>query len=235
MEEIEENRNEVNPLPVVRSWKSSDEIQEIAAAWALTQGDLEAAHKRSKNPHHGNDYADINSYIEAIREPLSKNGIAFFQFPITQDRGVSVETVLIHKSGQWISGGGDYVVPEGQSGQRGAQAAGSALTYARRYSLTAVLGLRADDDDGNATVEPPTTRTKHTRKTAELSDKEALREKCREFGFEGGQEFMDAAHQTGLLDPITHEKWDDVDQDDAKGILKGWDSFIESWRKIKEG
>jgi hypothetical protein len=118
----------------------------FAAALAKAQGEIEAAPKDSVNPHFKSKYADLAAIREACRIPLSKNGIAVIQLPSVDKEGVVIETKLIHASGEWMSS--TLLIPVAQ---RTAQGFGSALTYGRRYSLAAMVGVVADeDDDGNA-------------------------------------------------------------------------------------
>jgi hypothetical protein len=131
--------------------KMSDTIGELATALAKAQGQIDAAAKGSVNPHFKSRYADLNSLREAIREPLALNDLSVLQLPRMNDKEVEVETMLIHKSGEFIAE--TLRMPLGQFTP---QAIGSALTYCRRYSLSSILNLAADDDDGNAaTVAAP--------------------------------------------------------------------------------
>ena len=126
----------------------SQEIGEIAGALAAAQAELPAAIKGSVNPHLKNRYADINAVYAAIREVLPKHNIAVIQTMLPTDGSKAhVRTMLAHKSGQWIAG--ECVMPLDRQG--GAQGMGSAITYARRYSLSAIVGVvTEEDDDGNA-------------------------------------------------------------------------------------
>lgn len=125
----------------------SAEIGELAGALAAAQAELPAAIKGSVNPHLKNKYADINSVYTAIREVLPKHGLAVIQTMLPTDGSKAhVRTMLAHKSGQWIAG--ECVMPLDRQG--GAQGMGSAITYARRYSLSAIVGIvTEEDDDGN--------------------------------------------------------------------------------------
>ena len=125
----------------------SPEIGEIAGALAEAQAELPAAIKGSVNPHLRNKYADINAVYAAIREVLPKHGLAVVQTMLPTDGSKAhVRTMLAHKSGQWLAG--ECVMPLDRQG--GAQGMGSAITYARRYSLSAIVGVvTEEDDDGN--------------------------------------------------------------------------------------
>ncbi len=124
----------------------SEQINELAAALALAQGQTEGAKKDSDNPFFKSKYADLASVVDAIRGPFAEHGLAYVQLPIPAEGDwVKVETVLLHSSGQWISNIVDVPVSKGD-----AQGYGSALTYARRYGLSAICGVAPEDDDGNA-------------------------------------------------------------------------------------
>lgn len=125
----------------------SESIVEIAKALTKAQSAMENASKNKENPHFKSRYADLAGVIEAIKQPLLDNGLAYTQvfLPTEHDR-VSVETVLMHSSGEWISG--IITIPVTRADPQGH---GSAITYARRYSLAAIGGIAAeDDDDANA-------------------------------------------------------------------------------------
>jgi len=125
----------------------SEKIDELAAALAKAQGQLENASKDALNPHFRARYADLASVREALRKPLSDNGLAYSQMVMPSDVGIGLHTILMHASGQFIAA--EFALP---LQQRTAQAIGSAITYMRRYSLLAITGLAAadDDDDGDA-------------------------------------------------------------------------------------
>src|SRR5512135_1896125 len=127
--------------------KTSDSIKELATALAKAQAAMGGAHKDSTNPAFNSKYADLSSVVDAIKPHLTTNGIAYMQFVRTTERDeVGVETILMHSSGEFIAGDAFYL-PVSKANAHGF---GSALTYARRYSLAAACGLKADDDDGNA-------------------------------------------------------------------------------------
>lgn len=126
----------------------SEAIVEIATALAKAQGAMGHASKETKNTHFNNRYADLASVIDAAREPLAANGIAYVQFPgaLTQ-AGIPITTTLLHSSGQWMRS--TLVMPVVK---RDPQGVGSAITYGRRYALMAMLGIAPDDDDGEAAM-----------------------------------------------------------------------------------
>lgn len=126
----------------------SDQIDELAAALAKAQGQMTGAKKDSTNPFFKSKYADLAAVVEAIRIPFASNGLAYTQAPAAVDgEWISMETMLMHSSGQWISS--TLLVPVSK---HDAQGYGSALTYSRRYGLQAIAGVPAEDDDGNDAV-----------------------------------------------------------------------------------
>ena len=136
----------------------SESIAALSAALATAQGGIRAASKDSANPFYHTKYADLASIWDACRHALSANGVAVMQFPRTIEAGIEVETILSHASGEWVSEiirlPAIQIVKnkEGKEFERfDAQTIGSAITYARRYALAAMVGVAPDDDDdGNA-------------------------------------------------------------------------------------
>jgi len=127
--------------------QKSEGIKELAGALAKAQGEIKGALKDQSNPFFKSKYADLASVVEAIRAPFAKNGLSYIQtLDPTEKDEVRVETMILHSSGEWICCG-ILGVPVTKAD---AQGYGSALTYARRYSLSAAAGVAPEDDDGNA-------------------------------------------------------------------------------------
>lgn len=131
--------------------QSSPEIDKLAAALVKAAAEFPAVVKDSTNPAFHSRYASFGAIVDAVRPVLTKHGLMFIQSGgQADDAGAETLTRLIHESGQWI----ETVVrmPIGKSNPQGA---GSALTYGKRYGLSAALGIVADDDDdGNAASKP---------------------------------------------------------------------------------
>ena len=121
-------------------------MQKIAAALVKAQTAFGPALKSSSNPHFKSRYADLAACVEAVIDALNANGIALIQQTHPSDTGVTVETTFIHESGEMFSAGQLHV----PAAKHDPQGYGSALTYARRYSLMAACGIAPEDDDGNA-------------------------------------------------------------------------------------
>ena len=126
----------------------SDDISALAEALSKAQGAILDASKGAENPYFKSKYADLASVRSVIREPMAKNGLSLVQLPKTVDGGVSVETLLLHSSGQFIKS--SLFMPAAKADAHGI---GSAITYARRYSIMSILCLATEDDDGNAAVD----------------------------------------------------------------------------------
>lgn len=133
--------------------QTSEKLEALAGALASAQGEIEAAVKDRVNPHFKSKYADLTSVWDACRPALKTHGLSVLQEVTGNADTVMVSTRIMHKSGQWIECG-PVSVP---LGKKDAQGVGSAITYAKRYGLSAALGVVADDDDdGNAASQRPT-------------------------------------------------------------------------------
>lgn len=128
--------------------KTSEKINEIAGALVQAQAQMGAAFKDNTNPHYKSEFASLASVILTVKEPLHNNGLSFVQPTIRTDGFVGCETRIMHTSGQWMEG--ELTLP---LTKQDPQAAGSAITYARRYSLMSMLGLPTTDDDAESAIE----------------------------------------------------------------------------------
>jgi hypothetical protein len=121
----------------------SESMAQLAQALAIAQGQIENASKGSENPYFKSMYSDLASVRDAIRKPFADNGLAVVQLPSAIGSQVTITTVLMHKSGEWISSSLTMTAKDASP-----QAIGSAITYCRRYALGAVSGVAPEDDDG---------------------------------------------------------------------------------------
>ena len=121
-------------------------MQKIATAFVKAQKEFGPALKTHTNPAFKSRYADLSACVEAVVDALNNNGIGMMQQTREDSTGVTVETVFIHESGETLASGPLHVPASKQD----PQGYGSALTYARRYSLMAACGIAPEDDDGNA-------------------------------------------------------------------------------------
>jgi hypothetical protein len=145
------------PIPKPRQ---SSELDKIAEALSLAQGEFKNPRKDKTNTFRKSNYADLPAFLDACRPVLSKFGLSIVQRTLpTKPEILNLETVLLHTSGQWISGELTLALAKTD-----AQSVGSAMTYARRYSLQALLLLAGEGDDndgegadGRETTAKPTT------------------------------------------------------------------------------
>lgn len=131
---------------VTQAWgNNTADLSSYAPAMLKAQKAIENAVKGSKNPHFRNTYADLNAVLAAVKGPLNENGILIQQFASSADGlTVDVTTQLLHESGQYMTS-----TLRLKPSKADPQGIGSAITYGRRYTLSAMCGLGAEDDDGN--------------------------------------------------------------------------------------
>ncbi len=129
--------------------KHSETFAKLSAALVAAQAQIKGVAKNSTNPHFKNKYASLDDIVAAVRPVLASHKLALVQGacdPIIDHggslEGFSVETMLIHESGEWIANAA--IVPLTKVD---AQGAGGAMTYGRRYGLSALLSLATDEDD----------------------------------------------------------------------------------------
>ena len=121
----------------------------LAEALAAAQNEMINARNNAKNPHFRSDYADLSAIRNAVIPHLSKYGIALVQIPGNTEKGISIKTVLKYRAEEMNCGTLEIEVPKGRGNP--AQAMGSALSYARRYSMASICAVASsDDDDGNS-------------------------------------------------------------------------------------
>lgn len=154
-------------------------ISEFATAFSKAQGQMVNASKSADNSFFNKAYADLAAIVDAIKKPLADNGLCYVQTTdISREGEVIVETTLLHNSGEWISS-----LLAMRPVKTDPQGIGSCLTYARRYALQTIMGLAAEDDDGNAasgtgtkvtqpqsTNKPPATEQKPAQRPARPSE-----------------------------------------------------------------
>jgi len=131
----------------------NESIKELSAAMAKAFGEIKGAVKDKKNEHLKYEYASLNSFIEAIRPAIIQHGLWFYQVIHTVLGCAAVETIIMHSSGESLTCGIVTVPVQKQD----AQGYGSALTYARKYSLSSAFGVAPEDedDDGEKACAPP--------------------------------------------------------------------------------
>ena len=133
----------------------SESIINIAKALVAFNAEVKIIEKDAKNPHFKNDYATLDTIINEVRPILAKHGLVIMQFPGGDGEKYTLRTMLIHESGEWIESEPLTMRPV----KNDPQGIGSCTTYARRYSLSAMLSLNTgEDDDGNNATQPQAQR-----------------------------------------------------------------------------
>ena len=197
-----DNRNYMN---------KSESIKELATALAKAQGEIKGAVKDSSNPFFNSKYADLTSVVEAIRSAFSKNGLSYVQTVEPSEKSeVRVSTTILHASGEWFDSG-ILALPVAKAD---AQGYGSALTYARRYSLSAAVGVAPEDDDGNAAAG---TKDKHGTGVIKPSD---------------GVETRIAPARREALERVASSIVDCLDNDQPKEAVKAADALTDPDEKV---
>lgn len=126
----------------------SELINELAGALSKAQGEMQAAIKDKVNPFFKSSYADLGSVWDAARPVLSKHGLCVLQTTeVSPDSRIVMVTTLAHTSGQWVKS----FLPLNPA-KNDSQGIGAALTYLRRYSLSAIVGVVCDEDDDGETA-----------------------------------------------------------------------------------
>ena len=131
------------------TYERSSSIAKLTQALVKAQVAMRPAKKSSENPYFKSNYADLAAVWEVAQQPIADNGLAVLQ-PISSTpdgRIIHVTTILSHVSGEWISSVFS-LTPKAENQSVSPQAAGSAITYGRRYALQSMLGIVSEDDDG---------------------------------------------------------------------------------------
>jgi predicted RNA-binding Zn-ribbon protein involved in translation (DUF1610 family) len=193
--------------------KTSESIIKIAPALLAAQKEIGSASKDAVNPFFKSKYADLGSVMEACKEALNKNGITVLQPVSTDGMGTTLlETILLHESGEFISDTMSVTIKQ----QNDPQAQGSAITYARRYSLQSMVFIPAEDDDAekatNHAVNTPTSQSKTVSAKSTTTDVKCP--KC------GGEVWDNTQNKLNPKSP--DYKCKDPNCKDAKGYVTGF-------------
>lgn len=194
----------------------------LFAALAKAYPKIAGAVKDSKNPHFKSNYADLSSVDAAIRPALSEVGLFHYQITHEHDGGVCVETLVGHESGVSMSFGKLFV----PASKNDAQGYGSALTYARRYSLMAAFGVCPEDDDGNAAAaSAPPKQEPEGMPEAEFSKLKSLaqasgttsQELCKKYGV-GNLRMLNQAQYTDAISFMNDRLAAKAKEESAQGL-----------------
>lgn len=134
----------------------SEEIKNISAALVKFNSEISSISKDKTNPFYHSEYVTLDKLIISTRDLLQKNGLSVMQFPLTIENQIGVQTILLHESGEFIESEPLFMTPAKINDP---QAAGSIISYLRRYSYQAILNLNTgEDDDGNKATYPDKTK-----------------------------------------------------------------------------
>jgi hypothetical protein len=193
------------------------DIKQVCAALVQAQKSFGPALKDKTNPHFRSKYADLGACIDAVIDALNGAGIALVQKQHPHDVGVCVETVFVHESGECLSTG-MLTVPAAKQDPQGY---GSALTYARRYSLMAACGIAPEDDDGNAGSKRPEPKTDANPKPAPDMSPKARAQRIM-VGVAAGDAAGAALALYEMGDEATRAIWQHLDDITADKLTAAW-------------
>ena len=128
----------------------SETITELAKALSKFQGEVKNPSNTATNPFFKSKYAPLETVLNTIRPTLSENGLSIIQAPSGDGDNIIITTTLLHQSGEWM----EFPPLILKADKATAQGAGSAITYGRRYALSAILGISSEDDDDGNNAEP---------------------------------------------------------------------------------
>ena len=188
----------------------SESIKQIATAFAEFQAEIKDPARDGENPHFRSKYVQIDGLLAAVRPILSKHGLSIVQSTGGNGQDISVSTMLMHKSGEWIETDALMIKPA----KADPQGCMSAITYSRRYSLSAALGVAwDDDDDGNAASAPKPAKAKAKAKTPTKDDylrEVAAEAKKQHLGGKEVQYILRTRYQKSASSELTLEEASDL-------------------------
>lgn len=194
-------------------------MNKIAPAFVAAKKAFGPALKDKANPAFRSKYADLGACIDAVEDALLANGIAAYHESTEDTAGITVECVLLHESGETIRGGKLHV----PATKHDAQGFGSAMTYARRYSLMAVCGIAPEDDDGNAAAKAKTDAAAkgamaqtNSAKTTEDAVKGIVD------GVKNGDAKGAAKYLASLKEPLLKKLWDKIPEEVQDELTMAW-------------
>ena len=136
----------------------SEQINEIAKALCLFQGEVTNPKKTATNPHHNSKYTPLDEVVNTIKPVLKKHGLSYIQNTWSEGENVVIQTTLLHESGQWLESAPlmlpGHQVLKGGARVWNAQGAGTAITYGRRYQLSSFLGIASEEDTDAEIMNP---------------------------------------------------------------------------------
>ncbi len=151
--------------------RKSESIKNLAIALSKFQNEVKNPKNTADNPFYDSKYAPLQDVLNEVRPLLSKHGLSVIQSPSGDGQSVSITTLLLHESGEWIEF--DPLVLKAQ--KITPQGAGSAITYGRRYALSAILGISSEDDDDGNSLESAQQNNQVSGQKKQLTEKQVKR------------------------------------------------------------
>ena len=206
--------------------KKSDYIQNLALALIEFQGEVINPPNTTANPFYSSRYCPLSELLNRMRPLLSKHNLAVIQSASGDGEKVSIETILIHKSGEWIEVcplilALDKPTPQG---------AGSAITYGRRYALSAILGISSEDDDDANLAEKPVKEKKPARSIVETAIFKKMWARTKEVFPKYSLEEINRIMHEHILEEYGLESSSGLKKEQIEEIL----AWLDSWDKKKE-
>jgi hypothetical protein len=176
----------------------SESITNLAKALVAFNVEVKIIEKDAQNPHFKNHYASLDTIIDDVRPLLAKHGLSMMQFPGGDGEKFTLRSMLLHESGEWIESEPITMRPV----KNDPQGIGSCSTYARRYSLSAMLSLNTgEDDDGNGATQPGSQQSTNTSQSYSQSNTSQTGQSSGAFASEGQVKMLYAKHKaTGFAD-----------------------------------
>lgn len=212
--------------------KKTDDIKDLLSALSKAQLKFRPVAFDKVNPHFKSKFASLSAIEEMIKVPMAENGLCVSHFVGTNDKGeLFLETLLGHVSGQWMASEFRLLLSK-----QDMQGLGSAVTYAKRYALSALLNVSSDeDDDGNAAVQKPSSKTStppspfpdEWDQRAQPKPQSASAKKSEKAAVPGSQGLQTAKSQPSpsspdAADPIKLSQADQIKLIRLEDQLKGW-------------
>lgn len=207
--------------------ETSESIANISAALSKAQMEIQDAGKDKQG--YGYKYADLAQVLQIARPALSKNEIAIIQFASSDGLSATVETMFSHSSGEWMRGSLTMQIHESKN-LTPAQCTGSVITYARRYSISAMVGIAQDDDDaaGNPSTLVKTVRKNQTTSVA----KQWMEDNPPPPDFDIKEYSSKLKESFDLNDaPGANELWGELTNDEKTWVWTDLDSTCRRWIK----
>lgn len=200
----------------------SENINELAKALSIAQGEIKSAVEDKTNPHFKSSYASLASVWDACRIPLSKNELSIMQLPFVENGELYLKTTLAHSSGQFV----ESVMPVNNA-KNTPQALGSCITYMRRYALSSIVGVApGDDDDANA-AQPLDSRK------SQKNDFTINSEPVKALGYDEFVKRNDIVKGKAIHDYLLHvcKKSNTTEIKVINSAIKNEEKFLETYRK----